>query len=98
MGAVLAGISADPVADTRAWQADEDPEDRVTFPLLSDPDLAVCKAYGVHDAEHGIALPAVIVVHAGDGTVRWTRVGDSMADRPGVDEVVEAVRRLGSVR
>lgn len=53
---------------------------------------------GVHDAPHDMALPAVLVAHAGDGAVRWTRVGESIADRPGVDEVVEAVRRLGPPR
>ncbi|MCO5164762.1 MAG: redoxin domain-containing protein [Planctomycetes bacterium] len=95
---MLAGISADPPEDTRAWQADEDPEDRLSFPLLSDADLAVCKAYGVHDAAHGMALPAVVVVHAEDGTVRWTRVGESIADRPTLDELLEVVRRLGPPR
>lgn len=70
----------------------------MSFPLLSDADRAVCKAYGVFDAEHDIALPSMIVVHAVDGTVRWTRVGDSIADRPTVDDLIEAVRRLGSAR
>lgn len=91
---MLAGISADPVEDTRAWQDEEPPWERIDFPLLSDVDLAVTKAYGVYDAAHEIALPAVVVVHA-DGTVRWTRVGESMADRPSPDEVIEAVRQLG---
>ncbi len=95
---MVAGISADPVDETRAWQRDEPPWDRVSFPLLSDPDKQVCRAYGVFDVEHDIALPAVVVVHGGDGTVRWTRVGDSMADRPTVDEVIEAVRGLGPAR
>lgn len=94
---MVAGISADPVEDTRAWQDEEPPWEQVKFPLLSDPDMAVTRAYGVYDAAHEIALPAVVVVHT-DGTVRWTRVGESMADRPIADEVIEAVRRLGPPR
>lgn len=98
LGAVIAGISADSVEDTRDWQADEDIFDQISFPLLSDADRAVCKAYGVFDAAHDIALPAVVVVHGPDGAVRWTRVSESMADRPSADEVLEVVRRLGPPR
>lgn len=65
---------------------------------MSDPDLAACKAFGVFDAAHEIALPAVVVVHAQDGTVRWTKVGDSIADRPALDELLEVVRGLGPPR
>ncbi|MCO5168727.1 MAG: redoxin domain-containing protein [Planctomycetes bacterium] len=95
---MLAGISADRPEETRAWQAEEEPADRLGFPLLSDPDLAACKAFGVHDAAHGVALPAVVVVHARDGTVRWTRVGESITDRPALDELLEVVRGLGPPR
>jgi alkyl hydroperoxide reductase subunit AhpC len=94
-GAVLAGISADPVAETAEWQADEDEEDRISFPLLSDADLATCKAYGVHDVENEICLPAVVIVHAQDGTIRWARSSTTVGDRPSVDEVLEQVKRVG---
>ncbi len=69
--------------------------ERISFPLLSDADLATCKAYGVHDAENSICLPAIVLVRAGDGTIRWTRVSSTIGDRPSVDEVVEQVKRLG---
>jgi len=85
---VVAAISADAREETAAWQADEDPEDQLGFPLLSDPDSAVAKAYGVYDAPHGIALPAVFVIDR-EGAIRWRQVGESIADRPTAEAVLE---------
>lgn len=85
---MVAAISADARDDTVAWQADEDPEDRLGFPLLSDPESRVAKAYGVYDAPHEMALPAVFVIDR-EGAIRWRQVGDSIADRPPAEAVLE---------
>lgn len=81
------------MAESRQWQAEEDEEDRLRFPLLADPALATCKAYGVYDAHNGFTLPAVIVVRGEDGTVSSVRPSESIADRPSTDDVLEAVKK-----
>ena len=43
-GAVVLGVSGDDVASHRRFAE----KFHLTFPLLSDPDFAVCKAYGVY--------------------------------------------------
>ncbi len=43
-GAVVLGVSGDPVASHRRFVE----KFHLTFPLLSDPDFAVCKTYGVY--------------------------------------------------
>lgn len=52
------------------------------FPLLSDPEGDVIKAYDVwNPGEGGIAKPALVVVQP-DRTVAWSYVGEDFADRP----------------
>ncbi|WP_196837161.1 peroxiredoxin [Zhihengliuella flava] len=43
----VVGVSPDPVADLEAFAADQS----LTFPLLSDPDSAVARAYGAYGAK-----------------------------------------------
>lgn len=93
-GGRLVGISADPLLETREWQADEEADERVRYPLLSDADLRVAKAYGLHDADGGIALPAVVIVRHDDGRIAWLRVSETVGDRPSTEEVLEALRAL----
>lgn len=62
----------------------------VTFPILSDPDLATIRAYGVEHVGKDIALPATVVVGA-DGKVRWAYVGDRPADRPLLPDVLRVL-------
>lgn len=67
----VVGISADPLEDLRAFAADQS----LTFPLLSDPDHQVARAYGAYgDKEfggkvHTGTLRSTIVVNP-DGTVK----------------------------
>lgn len=82
------------MADSEAWLAELDPEERVEFPLLSDSSLQVARAYGVLDHAHGLALPAIVIVSADDGTIRWQQVGESIADRPEWEVVRDALRQL----
>ena len=82
-GVRLAGISVDPVENNRAMV------DKLLlpFPLLSDPDGQVIKAWGVWtDGEGGIARPAIFAVRP-DGTVTWSYVGNDYADRPTDEEL-----------
>ncbi|HXD27723.1 MAG TPA: thioredoxin-dependent thiol peroxidase [Arthrobacter sp.] len=67
----VVGISSDPLEDLQAFAADQS----LTFPLLSDPDHEVAKAYGAYgDKEfggkvHTGTLRSTIVVNP-DGTVK----------------------------
>ena len=67
----VVGISCDPIYALRTF-ADTD---GLNFPLLSDfwPHGAVASAYGVFDAERGMAIRGSFLVDV-DGTVRWTVV------------------------
>jgi mycoredoxin-dependent peroxiredoxin len=64
-------VSCDPVYSLRAWAEDQ----KFDFPLLSDfwPHGAVASAYGVFDAERGMAVRGSFLVDV-DGTVRWAVV------------------------
>lgn len=94
MGGVLAAISADPVADSEAWLNELDPAERIGFPVLSDSALQVARAYGVVDHAHGMALPALVVVGADDGTIRWKRISESIADRPDWEVIRDVLAEL----
>ena len=57
------------------------------FPLLSDPEGEVIRAYGVWtESDGGIARPSIFAVRA-DGSVAWEYVGEDYADRPTDDEL-----------
>ena len=64
-------VSCDPMYSLRAWAEDQ----KFDFPLLSDfwPHGAVAGAYGVFDAERGMAVRGSFLVDV-EGTVRWTVV------------------------
>jgi peroxiredoxin len=62
------------------------------FPLLSDPDGHVIKAWGVWtDGEGGIAKPSIFAIRQ-DGTTAWEFVGNDYADRPSDDDVLNSLR------
>ena len=63
---------------------------KLSYPILSDPDGSMIRAYGVWHADKKIALPAVFVIDP-KGVIRWRRVSTSVTDRPEEDEVIEAV-------
>ena len=62
----------------------------VTFPLLSDPERKVIRAYGVEDQENGIAWPAIFIV-ARDGNVRWRSLAETYKVRPTSEVVLQAL-------
>ena len=86
-GAEVTAISVDSPEQNRAMI------DKLLLPfhLLSDPegDRAI-KLYGVWNEEGRIAIPAVIAVGR-DGTIRYVYKGQDFADRPGDEELFEAL-------
>lgn len=87
-------VSADPLNDTK----DLAKRLKVTFPLLSDPELRVIRSYGLRQKGKEIATPAVFVIRP-DGTIAWRHISDTISDRPDVDVLIRAVRRAnGSSR
>ena len=62
------------------------------FPILSDPTLATTRAFGVEDAQNGIAWPAVFVIGT-DGRVRWRSLADEVAHRPSSSELLAVIDR-----
>jgi peroxiredoxin len=69
----------------------------ISFPFILDEDRSVSKAYGLYhrlgkDAIN-IAHPATLVLNA-SGVLQYVYRGDSQTDRPSVDEVLEAVKKI----
>lgn len=70
-GVRLLVVSCDPTYSLRAWKEQEG----FTFDLLTDfwPHGAIAQAYGVFDAEHGLAVRGSFLIDA-EGVVRWSVV------------------------
>jgi peroxiredoxin Q/BCP len=86
----VAGISVDPLEDSRALVKDLG----LSFPLLSDPDLTVIRAYGVADESNGIAWPSEVLVDPG-GAIRWRQGAQSVGTRPSAEDVLRAFDAAG---
>ena len=80
----VVAISVDSAEDSTALAA----RLNITIPLLSDPDLAVIKAYGVAMEGNDIAVPSTFIVGS-DRVVRWRHVGETQFDRPDSQQVLE---------
>lgn len=61
----------------------------LSFPMLSDANLVVARAYGVVDEENGMAWPAVFVV-APDGRIAWRSLSETYKIRPEVADILAA--------
>jgi peroxiredoxin Q/BCP len=59
---------------------------RLPFPLLSDPDLAVARAYGAVRPD-GLSIARSVVLIEQDGTIVYSQAG-----APGAKIVLEALR------
>jgi peroxiredoxin len=70
----------------------------ISFPFLLDEDSAVTKEYGLYHAigidAFDIAHPATLVIDR-RGTVHWIYRGDNQFDRAPLDEVLNAVQKIG---
>jgi peroxiredoxin len=67
----------------------------LAFPLLLDPDLSACRAFGVAATNRGDGVfpvdePATIVV-AKDGTILFAHHGANPSDRPSVETVLDVL-------
>jgi glutaredoxin-dependent peroxiredoxin len=85
-GAELVAISADSATRCGALAK----KLGLQFPLLSDPDLAVIRRWGVADEENGIAWPAVYVV-ARNGRIAWRSLTENYTKRPASQEIIAAL-------
>lgn len=70
----------------------------ISVPFLLDEDRCVTKSYGLYhrigkDAIN-IAHPATLVINR-EGTVQYIYRGDNQNERAPIDQVIDAVRKLG---
>jgi len=82
----VVAISADTAEDSIALARKRD----IPFPLVHDEDLRAALAYGVAMDGEDIAVPAVFVIDA-EGRIRWKQVGESLWDRPSVEDILARV-------
>jgi len=71
-----------------------------TFPILSDPQAAAIRAYGIlhaHGGEGGrdIARPAEFLID-GAGTIRWENLTENLLARLEPQEALKAVDAMGA--
>ena len=89
-GADVVAISSDDLATSTAFARDE----KLSYPLLADPDMAAILAWGVRHRGKSMAVPAVFIVDR-DGIVRWRRIGESISDRTDIEEILDALGASG---
>jgi peroxiredoxin len=70
---------------------------KLPFPLLSDLQRAVIRAYGVLDADRNVAWRSTFVIDR-DGILRWGQAGDRQMVRDGAEivRVLDLIERLRS--
>jgi peroxiredoxin len=68
----------------------------IQYPILSDIEHKVVDQYGVFNLlGDSLATPSVFVIDT-EGNIRWAYVGQSSADRPSDDTILEQLRGLNS--
>lgn len=93
-GGSLVALSVDRPEDTQELLRQlADDGDPLSFPVVCDPSRKAIKALGVFDAEHDIALPAILILDS-QGRVRWKHVSESVMDRPEEEALVKALEAL----
>ena len=85
-GASLVAISVDDLGKTRALAQDLG----ITFPLLSDVNLEVTRAWGLEDPGNAIPWPAMYIVTR-DGRIAWRSLEETYKVRPSSEVVLEAL-------
>ena len=61
------------------------------FPILSDPDGAAARSYGVFDLlGDGVATPATFIVKQ-EGSIGWCYVGEHIGDRATIQDILTAL-------
>jgi peroxiredoxin len=84
----VAALSVDPVPKSKELQA----KLKLSYPIISDPNLEAIRAFGVEDAENGIAWPAVYVIDPG-GKIAWRSLSETYKDRPLPEMLFEQLDR-----
>jgi peroxiredoxin Q/BCP len=95
-GIEVVGISVDSPAESKKLCQSKG----YTFPILSDPNAAVIRQYGVLHPKAGedgkdIARPAEFLVGS-DGMIRWVNLTEDFRVRATPEAVLEAFNRLGA--
>ena len=86
----LAAISSDGVEEARGMAEFS----RANFPVLSDADSGVAKAYRIFDLHgDGVAAPATFILNS-DAEIVSFHVGQTIAERPPPDEILSEMDRL----
>lgn len=67
------------------------------FPLLSDPRGELIKLLGLWNEEESVAHPSIVVVDK-SGRIQYIYAGEDFADRPGDEELFEALDKLDQNR
>jgi alkyl hydroperoxide reductase subunit AhpC len=91
--AEVVGVSVDDVASHGAWAEELG---GIAFPLLSDPEGRVARAYGVLDEAEGRAFRATVVVSP-EGAIAYLTVSPMNVGRS-VDETLRVVTALQTGR
>ncbi len=91
-GVTVLAVSVDPPEVALPWVTDKG----FTFPVASDPDLAVIRAWGLENEDVGdLALHAVYLLD-GDGTIFYRKVARRRAYPPEfLDAIDHHARRKG---
>ena len=86
----LAAVSSDGVEDARGMAEFSGAD----FPILSDADSGVAKAYRIFDLHgDGVAAPATFILNS-DAEIVSFHVGQTIAERPPPDEILAEMDRL----
>ncbi len=88
-GAVVLGISPDPVESHLAWAEELG---GVGYPLLSDPDRTVCRAYGVLDPSQDLPLRATFIIDP-EGVIAYAVASHANVGRS-VSETLRVLQAL----
>ncbi len=83
------GISVDEISDSVALAG----KLGISYPLLADPGLKAALAFGVAMQGDEIAVPSVFVVSK-DRRIVFTKVGESVVDRPSVSTLLAEIDKL----
>jgi peroxiredoxin Q/BCP len=99
-GVRIVGISYDSVDVLRKFSTGR----KIAFPLLSDPDSKVIRAYSLFNKEmagkkfgtiklEGVPYPGTVIVGK-DGTIKAKLFHDGVATRHSTDDLIKAARKL----
>lgn len=91
--AAILGVSVDPLESHRAWAAELGGLD---YPLLSDTDRALSRAYGVLDEKENVSLRATLIINA--SAVIAYQVASHVNVGRSVEETLRVLRALRTER